>query len=89
VSFANRRFDNGADSGTVVTIYNLTGGVIGPELACSVTPQASNVITTRFPQVTAKQEQTFLVEVSATTFGAPAGAVAMGGNLALSATLLN
>jgi hypothetical protein len=89
VSFANRRFDNGADSGTVVTIYSLTGVFIGPELTCSVTPQASNVITTRFPQVAAKQGQTFLVEVSATTFGAPAGAEVMGGSLALSATLLN
>jgi hypothetical protein len=39
-SFASRRFDNGADSGAVLTVYPLVGGVAGNALACSVTPQA-------------------------------------------------
>ena len=88
VGFANRRLNNGADAGTVVTIYRLTNGVLGPELVCSVTPQATNVITTRFPTISAGSAGTFLVEVSATTSGAPAGAQVMGGNLTLSAQLL-
>jgi len=88
LSFANRRLDNGADSGTVVTAYPLTGGLIGSELVCSVTPQATNVITTRFPQFTVRQGMTYLIEVSATTFGAPDGAQVVGGNLTLSATVL-
>ena len=87
-SFVNRRFDNGADSGTVVTVYPLTGDVIGAELTCSVTPQAANVFTTRSPQIAARQGSAYLVEVSATTFNAPAGAAAMGGSLTLTATLL-
>src|SRR5258707_1073706 len=52
-SFANRRFDNGADSGTVLTVYPLVGGVAGGELGCSLTPQATNGITTRNPPITA------------------------------------
>jgi hypothetical protein len=87
-SFASRRFDNGADSGAVLTVYPLVGGVAGNALACSVTPQATNVITTRSPQITVTKDSTYLIEVSATTFGAPAGAALLGGNLSLSATLL-
>ena len=51
-------------------------------------PQATNVITTRSPQITVTKDSTYLIEVSATTFGAPAGAALLGGNLSLSATLL-
>ena len=81
-SFANRRLDNGADSGTVLTAYPLVGSTIGAELVCSVTPQASSGFTTRFPQIRVAQAGTFLVEVSAT------GVQPMDGNLTLSAQLL-
>jgi len=87
-SFANRRFDSGADSGTVLTVYPLVGGVLGSELVCSVTPQATNVITTRSPQITAAKGSTYLVEVSATTAGAAVGAALLGGSLSVAATLL-
>jgi hypothetical protein len=87
-SFANRRFDNGADSGTVLTVYPLVGGVLGSELVCSVTPQATNVITTRTPQIAATKGSTYLVEVSATTAGAAVGAALLGGSLSMAATLL-
>jgi len=81
-SFANRRLDNGADAGTVLTAYPLVGSTIGAELVCSVTPQANSGITTRFPQITVAQAGTFLIEVSAT------GVQPMGGNLTLTAQLL-
>jgi hypothetical protein len=87
-SFANRRLDDGADSGTVLTAYPLVGGAIGAELVCSLTPQATNVITTRNPTTLVAQAGTYAIEVSATTFGAPAAAQLMGGNLTLSVQLL-
>jgi hypothetical protein len=83
VMFVNRRLDNGADSGTVVTAYRLTNGALGPELICSVTPQSSSVITTRTPALIAGSAGAFVIEVSATTSGAAAGAQVMGGNLTL------
>jgi hypothetical protein len=88
LGFANRRIDNGADAGTVLTAYPLVNGAIGNELVCSLTPQATNVITTRSPQIGVSQAGTYLIEVSATTVGAPEGAPVMGGNLLLTATLL-
>jgi hypothetical protein len=81
-SFANRRLDNGADAGTVVTAYRLTNGVPGSELFCSLTPQAASGVTTRNPTITAGSPGTFLIEVSAT------GAQPMGGNLTLTAQLV-
>jgi hypothetical protein len=88
LSFANRRVDNGADSGTVLTGYPLVNGALGNELFCSLTPQATNVITTRSPQIIVNQAGTYIIEASATTAGAPEGAQIMGGNLVLTATLL-
>jgi hypothetical protein len=87
LSFSNRRIDNGADSGTVMTAYRLTDGVPGAQSFCSVTPQSSTLITSRFVTMAVKQGDTFLVEISATTFNAPPGAVPMGGNLTLTAAM--
>jgi photosystem II stability/assembly factor-like uncharacterized protein len=84
LSFITRRLDTNTDAGTVVAAYNAAG----QELVCSVTPQSATVATTRFPQFTVRQGESYLIQVSATTFGAPAGAQPVGGNLVLSATMV-
>jgi hypothetical protein len=87
VRFTNRRTDNGANSGTVMTLYTLTNGFIGNEFGCLVAPQSATIVSTVGLQFTARQAQTYLVEISATTSGAPEGAQVMGGDLVLTATL--
>ena len=87
LTFINRRLDNGADAGSVMTAYRLTNGVPGAALFCSLTPQSSTIITSRIQTMAVKQGDTFLVEISATTFNAPDGAVLMGGNLTLTAAM--
>jgi photosystem II stability/assembly factor-like uncharacterized protein len=87
LTFTVRQADSGADSGSVMTIYSLASGSPGPEVFCGVTPQSSNVFTPRFVTFPVKQGDSFLVEISATTFKAAAGANLMGGNLTLSAVM--
>ena len=85
LSFRSARLDNGADSGAVMTVYD--GG--GTELGCSITSQATNVITTRFKNLQVNKGDVLSVEVSATLVNSPTGSKLMGGNLALTATMLN
>jgi hypothetical protein len=87
LTFINRRADDGADAGTVMTAYRLTNGTAGAQFLCSLTPQSSTIITTRFVTFAVKQGDSFLLEISATTSGAPSGATLMGGNLTLMATM--
>ena len=70
-----------------MTAYRLTNGMAGPQFFCSLTPQSNTIFTNRFQQFTVKQGDTFLVEISATTVNAPAGAALMGGNLTLTAAM--
>ncbi len=76
------RPDTGTDAGTVLTVYDDAG----KELACSVLPQSAGLFS-RTITVPVKDKQRVLIEVSATTFGAPAGAEAVGGTLLLTAQM--
>ena len=67
-----------------MTVYNS----VGTELGCTITAQATNVITTRFKTVAVNKGDKFSVEVSATLTSAPAGAKLLGGNLALTAIIV-
>ena len=59
------------------------------ELACSVQPQTSgNAFTTRTLTATVNTGETLLIEVSATTSGAPAGATLQPGNVTLTAQIV-
>jgi photosystem II stability/assembly factor-like uncharacterized protein len=86
ITLQDIRQDNGADAGAVLTAYPLVNGVRGAEVVCYVFPQTSvgNQLAYVFWPATAGV--TYLVEVSATTSGAPAGGTVMGGNLAMWAT---
>ncbi len=82
------RNDNGGDAGAVMTVYENMNGTLGPELACSLTPQtAAGVVhlSGRMPSV--KPGDSFVVEVSATTSGAPAGATLLPGTITLTAAV--
>jgi photosystem II stability/assembly factor-like uncharacterized protein len=87
LTFTNRRADDGADSGSVMSAYRVTNGVAGAQAFCAFTPQSDTVFTSRFVALSVKQGDTLLVEISATTFNAPAGAVLRGGNLTLTAVM--
>lgn len=83
LGFRSARLDNGADSGAVMAVYDRAG----TELGCTITPQATNVITTRFKTVPVTKGDVLSVEVSATLVSSPAGSRLLGGNLALTATI--
>jgi len=80
---------NGADAGAVATLYpvNSTTGAVGKELGCLLTPQKNSGSTTKYVTWTTSAGNKYLVEVSATTSGAPAGSSVIPGSLALWVTV--
>ena len=84
VAFANRRLDNGADSGTVLAVYDAAGA----ERACSLTPQSSTVITTRTVALNVVKGDKLTIEVSATLSGSAATAQLQGGVLSIAAQII-
>lgn len=81
---------DGSDAGAVLTLYPVVNGQTGQELGCYLFPQTSSGGKGggAIP-LTVKVGDTYLVEVSATTFRAPAGASLVGGNLSLWVTAPN
>jgi hypothetical protein len=79
-NFSNTQ-PNGGDTGSVFTLCTYQNGKVGPEFACFVYPQSNDPSSggAFYWQVFAGSS--YLIEVSATTSGAPAGSSAMGGRL--------
>ena len=87
VFFMDRRVDNGADAGAVLSLYRVVNGAAGAEFGCTVVPQSTASTGLKGLQFGAMAGTMYLIEVSATTSGAPAGATAMGGNLTLAVVM--
>ncbi len=81
------RTESGADAGTVLTGYRVANGQIGPESGCMVIPQSDTANGFTGLQWKVAAGDTFIVEVSATTYGGGAAATPSGGNLTLIASL--
>jgi hypothetical protein len=72
---------NGGDAGMVFTLYTLQNGRVGSEFGCFVYPQSDDPSSGGTVTWTAAAGSTYLIEVSATTSGAAAGSIVLGGNL--------
>ena len=79
---------NGADAGSVITMYTVVNGNPAQEFYCKVYPQTTTPAGGGIPGVSfnVRGGETFLIEVSATTSGAPPGASVIGGNITLLVT---
>ncbi len=83
VNFSDLQAGSGTNAGAVITAYPVANGKLGQEIACYVLPQSSSDSQEAYVYWTAAGGATYLVEVAATTSGAPAGSSIMGGNLAI------
>jgi hypothetical protein len=83
------RTESGTDAGTVLTGYRVVNGQMGPESGCMVIPQSSTASGFKGLQWKVTAGDTLVIEVSATTDGAGAGATPTGGNLTLIAAFAN
>ena len=76
---------NGGDAGTVLSLYR--PGSANPEFGCFVVPQTTGDPHDNDVSWWVNQGEFFIVEVSATTFGAASGASLTGGNLVMMAVI--
>jgi hypothetical protein len=80
---------NGADAGTALSIYRVVNGIPATsEFGCFFIPQTVSGAHTDTVTWKVNPGDTFLLEISATTMNAPAGAKATGGNLLITATIV-
>ena len=87
LSYQIRRTDNGADAGAVISLYRVVNGAMGPEFGCFVAPQTTSGSALRTVTWPAREGESYLVQLSATTSGAPDGAPLRTGKVTLAATL--